>query len=207
MRGLIFPLIIIAVAVGIFFLATDPLINNPLAEQTDDTGRTVFNGGIKALNEKKAELTNALVKAGELRQKVEDLERNYNSFSDDQLTRLAKLLPDNVDNVQLIIDTNNIAALHGMRIKGIKVKTEEEKSAKNGGDAATRAKAITRGNIPQQSTITLGFNVSGSYGEFLNFLSDLQQSLRVVDMSSLTFSAADKDFYTYNVELKTYWLK
>jgi Tfp pilus assembly protein PilO len=138
---------------------------------------------------------------------VDDLERNYNSFSDDQLTRLAKVLPDNVDNVQLIIDINNIAALHGMRIKGIKVKTEEEQNAKNGGDAATRARAIARGNVPQQANVSIAFNVNGSYSEFISFLSDLQKSLRVVDMSGLSFAADDKDFYTYNVELKTYWLK
>ena len=207
MRGLIFPLIIIALAIGIFFFATDPLINAPLTTTTDDTGRVIYDGGIKALNAEKTELNSALVKAGELRQRVEDLERNYNSFSDDQLSRLAKLLPDNVDNVQLIIDTNNIASLHGMRIKGVKVKTEEEKNAKNGGDTAVRTKAITRGDVPQQGNISLVFSVSGSYREFINFLSDLQNSLRVVDMSSLSFSADDKDFYTYNVELKTYWLK
>jgi hypothetical protein len=56
--------------------------------------------------------------------------------------------------------------------------------------------------------VTLGFSVNGSYGVFQSFLVDLAQSLRVVDITSVTVGAGDRPgSYQYNIEVKTYWLK
>jgi hypothetical protein len=54
---------------------------------------------------------------------------------------------------------------------------------------------------------TLGFSVTASYKTFKNFLGDLERSLRIIDVKTLSFSAGDKDQYEYNLEINSYWLK
>jgi Tfp pilus assembly protein PilO len=212
MRGAILPLILLIIAGIVFFVGVNYVINGPIEEKViSRNGQDVItiNGGINSLNTKKAELVEALNKASELRQKLDALEKNYQGFDQADLDRLNKLLPDNVDNVQLIIDTNNIAQLHNMKIKGARIATAVEKEATGGrpADVKTKTRAIERSAVPEQGVLTFSFSVTGPYKEFLLFLSDLQSSLRVVDLGSLTFSSDEKEAYTYNVEIKTYWLK
>lgn len=212
MRNAILPLSLLVIAGIIFFSGMNYVVNAPAEEKVvsqDGAESLVINGGINALKAKKAELEEALTKAAELREKLDVLEKNYQGFDEADLDRLNKLLPDNVDNVQLIIDTNNIAQLHNMKIKGAKIATAAEKEAMGGkaADTKTKTKAIERSAIPQQGVLTFSFSVSGSYSEFLLFLADLQSSLRVVDLATMTFSSDEKEAYTYNVEIKTYWLK
>lgn len=212
MRGAILPLILLTIAGIVFFVGVNYVINGPIEEKViSQNGQDVItiNGGINSLNTKKAELVEALNKASELRQKLDALEKNYQGFDQADLDRLNKLLPDNVDNVQLIIDTNNIAQLHNMKIKGARIATAAEKEATGGrpADVKTKTRAIERSAVPEQGVLTFSFSVTGPYKEFLLFLSDLQSSLRVVDLGSLTFSSDEKEAYTYNVEIKTYWLK
>jgi len=207
MRSYLMPIIILFLAGVIFYLANSVLIEAEL-ETIEDSNRITYNGGINALKSKKAELLEALDKAQELRKKVETLESRYNSFTDEQLERLDKMLPDNVDNVQLILDTNNIASLHSMKVRNVKITTVASRDTRSGANNdQALAETITRGSVPKQDALNINFTVSGSYREFLNFISDLQRSLRILDTSTLSFSSDPKDFYTYNVSLKTYWLK
>ena len=54
-----------------------------------------------------------------------------------------------------------------------------------------------------------------SYSNFVSFVKDLEKSLRVVDVNSITFSStesvgtsqASSDMYKYEFKVKTYWLK
>ncbi|MEI6494468.1 MAG: hypothetical protein WCO03_00200 [bacterium] len=212
MRGALLPVSLLIVAGIIFFGGMNYIVNAPIEEKIvaqNGQDTLVINGGINTLNSKKAELVEALTKAAELRDKLDTLEKNYQGFDEADLDRLSKMLPDNVDNVQLIIDTNNIAQLHNMKIKGAKIATAAEKEATGGKPADTKiqTKAIERSAIPEQGVLTFSFSVTGPYSEFLMFLADLQSSLRVVDLATMSFSSDEKEAYTYNVEIKTYWLK
>ena len=56
----------------------------------------------------------------------------------------------------------------------------------------------------------ISFSIEGSYQNFLKFVGDLDKSLRIVDVQSVTFSSlSDKDAssYLYNFKIRTYWLK
>jgi Tfp pilus assembly protein PilO len=57
--------------------------------------------------------------------------------------------------------------------------------------------------------ISLTFNVESSYGDFKKFLRDLEQSLRIVDVSRLSFSesSGEDDKINFQITLKTYWLE
>jgi len=49
--------------------------------------------------------------------------------------------------------------------------------------------------------------VTGPYSSFKGFLVDLEQSLRLSDVTALNFRAAGFDFDQYNMTLRTYWLR
>lgn len=188
MNRIFLPLIYLTIAVALFYGLTRDLLAQ-----------------VEARRAEKAELVAALDRAQELRQVADRLRTEYYSFSDAERERLGKMIPDNVDNVRLIIDTNNIASRYGMIVKDAKIKTDEKAVDK---DVNPSAKIIENpsGQIGQ-GTVTIAFTVSGTYPVFRQFLGDLASSLRLVDIRRLTFKSADKDTYQYSIELNTYWLK
>src|SRR3989344_3773233 len=181
MTRLIAPLLMIIVAVAVFFRFTDPIF-----------------AGIKTLQDRQITLNEGLNNAKKLRGVMAGLLDQRNAMSETDLNNLNKLLPDNVDNVRLIIDINNIAKPYGMSIKGLKIKMPEEKAE----DSVTRDK-----NNAKQAMVVLSFSTSGDYNQFQSFLSDLSQSLRLVDVSVTGFNSNEKGVYDYHVAIQTYWLK
>lgn len=181
MMRLLTPLLIVGIAGAIFFYLSDPVLQQ-----------------IDQLRQDKAKLEESLNYASQLRQKQKDLIAKRSEISVEQQDRLGKFLPDNVDNVRLIIDLNDVAQDYGMSIRNIKIKTDEGK---------TEGQVIQGGGVSDRGSVTLGFSVSGPYNNFLAFVDKLARSLRLVDISGISFSSTDKGDYDYNVEIQTYWLK
>lgn len=188
MNYFLLPLIYVALAVGLFYGFTRDLLTQ-VAERRAE----------------KAELVAALDRAAELRVEAERLRNEYYSFTEEERARLAKMIPDNVDNVRLIIDINNIATRYGMVVKDAKIKTTEPASGK-GTDPTVKLIENPSGQIGQ-GAVTITFTVTGQYDVFRQFLGDLASSLRLVDIKKLSFKATDQDNYQYSIELTTYWLK
>ncbi len=180
------------IAGAIFFLYTQPAYDSMQAE-----------------NAKIAQYNAALDKAAELQQLKQTLLSRYNSFDPQSLDRLQKMLPDHVDNIALILDLDSIASRYGLGLQNVDVSTPAVKSQTN----QTAIGAIGSSN-QNYDTLTLTFTTQGTYQNFLQFLTDLETSLRIVDLSSLTISPAANGVagktdgvYTYTITLKTYWLK
>ncbi len=179
------PLVFIVVAVGAYFKFTTPVLNQ-----------------IDQLRAERNSLNTALANAKKLRAVQESLLASYREIPPADLARLDKFLPDNVDNVRLIIDINNIARKSGMTIRNIRINTDEGK------DEASVIDQTAGGNGPDLGTVGLGFSVAGSYANFQAFLRNLSASLRLIDLDTTSLSAgASGDSYTYGVTIKTYWLK
>jgi Tfp pilus assembly protein PilO len=175
------PLVFIVVSVGIFFVYIDPLYKE-----------------IQGFQKTIIEQEDMLVKAQELRQKREQLQQKYNDIGEEDRERLEKMIPNTVDNVQLILDINNIASDFGIAITDIGVTEESE-----GGGTSQ----ITENTGEKYGTIELSFSVSATYETFKRFLETLEDSLRLVDVTSFTVNAGDQVFYNYTVNLQTYWLR
>lgn len=194
------PIINLCLAAGLFFMVTDKMfVNGPLDEKPAD--KTASTGGIRALQTRRVELDAAIVQAKELGKRINELNQLYNAISSEEKDKLDQLLPDHVNNIQLIIDVNGIAKRNGMGIKNIKVTTSEDKEASNSSSRQLSAKNQALG------TMLLSFSVTGSYTAYKNFLADMASSLRIIDISSTSFNTDDKGIYNYNIELRTYWLK
>ncbi|MFA5933819.1 MAG: type 4a pilus biogenesis protein PilO [Candidatus Paceibacterota bacterium] len=183
------PIILVAVSVGTFFFFTNPLLTE-----------------VKDLRVKQSDLNEGLNNSQKLIEKRDSLLSQYNSFSPDSLKRLKNLLPDNVDNIRLIIEIEQMAAKYGMQLTNVKFDVIPK--------GITQAESTTTGgNNKDYGTFNLEFSTQGSYANFNSFLGDLEKSLRIVDINSLSFtasetaSAAASGIYKYDMKIKTYWLK
>jgi len=185
----IISLILILASAGLFFGYIDPLYSG-----AHDPNTPVQDLSIKELMEKRKEYDTALHNSKELQSEKQKKLDKYNSVPESDRKKLEKLIPDHIDNVRLIIDIDEMAADHGMKIRNFKTSTDEKKDTV-GADSQV------------YGTLTLSFSTSATYTTFLAFLRDLERSLRLIDITSVSFAAGEGTIYDYNVTVKTYWLK
>jgi len=186
--NLITPVILILVSLGTFFMYVDP----------NYRGTDLNNGNrsIKSLQAEDAEYQAALNNTTEIRKKRDALVQKRSNFNPADLAKLEKLLPDNVDNIKLVIDIKNIAENHTLTLKNIKLDTAVKSDTSKLGQKNSK-----------YGTVGLSFTVSSSYDNFQNFLTDLEKSLRLVEVNELSVSGNDTGIYDFSISLKTYWLK
>ncbi len=204
----LFPIFIIILAGLIFFGLAMPIYYG-----SDNTylKQYLLHGsgkGVTTLMAERASLQEGVATAIELQKISKDLEQRINQIKDSDLVRLDRYLPDSIDNVQLILDVNSIALQSGMQIKNTKIELPPAVPGSSAGAALVDKDATSGGLDHQISTLHMSFSTAGSYGSFLNFLDNLSHSLRLLDVEEISFqSVPGKDFYQYNVKVKTYWLK
>ncbi len=176
---IIAPLFFIGAALGIFFFYTNPQYQTIKEKQAEQT-----------------KLGSANNKAAQLRAVRDQLTTQRSQILDSDVNRLKVMLPDGVENVNLIIAMQNIADQLGMTIKNPSVNS-----------GSTDNSTVVGPNASKYGTISLSFVVSATYENFQVFLRKLEQSLRIVDVTGLTFSSNATGRYDYNVTIQTYWLK
>lgn len=115
-----------------------------------------------------------------------------------EIAKLEKILPDNVDTVNLAMTFDSIAARYGISIKSIR--TVESKT-----DTGTSIVQST-GAKPYDK-ITVSFSFVSTYDNFRKFMSDIENSLRIIDVKSVAFQTTESGIYEYQVSVDTYWLK
>jgi len=173
------PIILVIVALGLFFGYIDPTYQN-----------------IKKIRAEEKTFNEALNQSRELQEIRDTLLSRYNTFSQQDIDRLGKLLPDHVDNVRLILDIDSIASNYNMRTRNVTVS-----------EAGSEDPNIIGSNQSAVDSVILSFSVAATYDNFIRFIKDLESSLRIVDLVGLSFSATEGDAFNFNISIKTYWLK
>lgn len=185
-RRYIFPIILIAAAVGLFYMYTDPTYQE-----------------IKEIRTDSKQYDEALERSRELISIRDELLNKYNNFESASLDRVKKLLPDNIDNVRLIIEINDIASQYGMQLEDVSLSQVQEEQSNN--------RQNNRSAQPQTQKdyheMKLEFSVETTYNDFLAFIRDLEQSLRLIDVNGISFTAGNEEVQSYSVAITTYWLK
>jgi Tfp pilus assembly protein PilO len=154
---------------------------------------------IKEYQTKSDELNQVLDNARKLQFLRDGLLKKQKELSQADLARLEKLIPESVDNVKLIIEFQKIAERYGLNIQTAST-IKDDAIGDNAGqnfDISTR----------DYGTITLDFNVVGGYDEFLFFLADIEDNLRITDLRSLSMSEGEAGNYSFDLSVETYWLK
>ena len=175
-------ILIIALSIGMYFLYIKPMSIE-----------------IRGLNAKKDEYQNVLDRVKEIKDKRDAILLEYNSISSEELERLNKIIPDEVDSALMSNDINFLATQNSLKLK-------EFKLSENNSDS--REEIITdTGSV--YKTRVLSMRLSGSYAGFQAFLRDLESSLRLVDISSLSIKSdgVNNDSLDYSLEANTYSLR
>lgn len=198
MTRFIMPIILIGISISVFFVFANPIFND-----------------ISVLKEERTSYNEALDNAKALENERDKLTAKYNAINPENLTRIKKLLPENVDNIRLILEIEQIAMPYGMVLKDVKYNTAEK--AETGDDDTVITNRLVKQEPKDYGVFDLEFSTSGSYNDFINFTKDLENNLRIVDISSVAFSSdnivdiseksTSKEVYKYDFKIKTYWLK
>lgn len=197
----ILPTILIGTALTGFLAFTNPYYKEITLEREKITS---YN---EALNNSKT-----------LEAERDKLTQKYNSFNTDDLYKLQKLLPDNIDNIRLILEIEKIASPYGMALKDVKYDATN-KNVDTSQQASTFAPTVEDTGPQDYRILNLEFSTQGTYNNFINFVKDLENNLRIVDISSIQFSSSGvvstgvglnpslPEAYKYNFKIRTYWLK
>lgn len=201
----IMPFILIGISITVFFLFSNPFYKDVIK----------FNAQLESYNK-------ALDNSKALTAERDKLTQKKSSMNPADLAKLQKFLPDNVDNIRLILEIEQVAKPYNMFLKDVKYSATTEDTTKNttGGNVA-----VVKGGRNVQSTLKdygiwdLEFSTTGSYANFISFMKDLEKNLRIVDISSIQFSSSETsksgsnasssapESYKYSFKIKTYWLK
>ncbi|HWC57805.1 MAG TPA: hypothetical protein VG621_02560 [Candidatus Paceibacterota bacterium] len=158
-----------------------------------------------------------LATASQLVQSRDALMQTYQSIAPADLQNIKTLLPDSVDNIRLIIQINALATQHGLSLlRNVDYQTQDDQGSTSQTSADGSVPAFQNPQAPQTpyGQFTISFETTGQYKDFLSFLSDLEQNLRLVDVVSVEFEPAPTSTTgqqatpeLYKVTLRTYWLK
>ena len=188
------------IAVALFFFVVDPLY-----------------GEVKQLRTDVSTYNIALDNSTELQKTRDSLIEIYKSVKIEDRDRLIHFLPSTIGNIELILEIEKIANLHGMPIGNIKFETKNLESK----DATNTSNIVVAENDPSAylpyGIFPMEFIIEGRYDTFVTFLKDLEHNLRLVDVKSISFKVpppvivmgnmTNSDIYNYTLKVETYWLK
>lgn len=172
------PILSIAAAIGLYFIYIEPTRQEILVLQAEEV-----------------EFDRALLNARELEVLKERLDTQRKAFTAEDIEQLDKLLPKSIDTIRLVNDVAVIASKYGMGLKGVVVTT-----GRNQG----------RQDLQENKSYTetmLSFFVEADYNTLLDFIRDLERSLRIVDVNSIQFGIGESfGRTTYSISITTYSL-
>lgn len=179
---IILPIFFILAAAGLFFGYIDPAFS-----------------AIKELRAESAQFDEALDKSKELQAIRDELLSRFNTFPTEKLDRLQKLVPDAIDNVRLVLNLDDIASQYNMRVRDVSISSDVRQPENAPQEIGPDTKPF--------DSVILSFSVNATYAQFLRFIRDLEDSLRLIDVVSVSFSAPEGDLYQFDVSIRTYWLR
>ncbi|MES2623272.1 MAG: hypothetical protein V4576_02570 [Patescibacteria group bacterium] len=160
--------------------------------------------------------------AKNLEAKIKQLLATKNSITPQDLEKIDKMLPNNVENVKLIIDFEKILQALVEERGTVNLYKTTELTNTGSKKISLENPRISPGGLVDANfdstrlgVVTFSFSVTLTYSDFLEFLRRLEHSTRVLDVESIVFtspatldsSTTAEPIYTFNVSLRTYWLK
>ena len=182
----ILPIILIVISIGLFYFDIAPQYTT-----------------VETLMAQKSQYADAITKVQEVSTLRDELLTKYNGFSADNIARLERLVPENINTVKLVSDLNSVAGTHGITIKSVSVSD----------DIVDTSQTVPDTTAPQKpyNTTTISFKFDSTYPDLVTFLQDLEHSLQVVDVKAVTFQVPPDNVNTgvfeYAITIQTYYLK
>lgn len=200
-----------SVAVSIFFTAPQFMC----------TKENCQYDGIKKLATDRTSFILALKTADDLESRRSDLESKYNSVTNEDRQKLEALLPNNADNIKLVLELETLAKKYGLLIESPKLENNIETKTTEAKPAGQDLRADGHsGTTSKYGTFSLDFTVRTSYENMKLLVSDIEKNLRLIEPISIEVTVPNQktldknkvNLYppgTYDVKLQTniYYLK
>lgn len=157
---------------------------------------------VKKMEIQSSELDGVLDNARKLQRLRDGLLQKQQEITGSDISRLEKLIPENSDNVKLILEFQKIAEQYNLQIETASSSKDDEEEPTGGQNFDIETK--------DYGIITIDFSLSGSYNDFVDFLESIEKNLRLADVRSMSLAPVggdNIDSYTYNLTIDTYWLK
>ncbi len=185
-------IILILASVGVFFGYVDP---NYKGTSSLDTNKNYTDYSIEELKTELATFKDVEQNSTSIVKTRKALVNKRDSIKAEDTDKLEKLLPSNIDNIRLIIELGKIAQVRNLSLRGVSI-----------GNFNGNSSSVGETNTAY-GTLSVSFGVTSTYNNFLNFLSDLENNLRIIDVTGISFASNDSGTYDFSVTLNTYWLK
>lgn len=178
---------------GVFIYMTEPMYSTVQAQQAQQ-----------------AQYQEVLDKVTQFEALQNTLIAKRNAMDPNDIARLNVMVPTTLNNIALIMDLSHIAQTHALAIQNVAVAT-----VPTGSTQSTNVGINDSSNAKYQST-TITFSVTSTYAQFEQFLLSIEQSLRLLDVQTISIAPASQDqtavstsagaqLYTFTLTLKTYW--
>ena len=162
-------------------------------------GAGVYLFGVPLLGEVQAATTKVdtlealIVKRETLNAIGSDVIRRYETISAADIRRIEALIPDQIDNVKLILELQQLGEQYGLVVERIDV------SGSGARELAGR----------KLNTVSFQADLRGEYANFVDYLEQIERNQRLIDLRSAQFEANpdEEGQYGYNITLDTYWLE
>lgn len=199
-------IILILAGIVLFIFFTKPKFSTLKAKQLEVKSLNTATENAKSLETKKSTLLDI-----------------KNSITLEDRIKMDKMLPNNVENVKLIIDFDKMLQNMVEERGTLGLYKSSEITSAGSKKISIENPKITAGVVSDTSydstrlgAINFSFSVTLTYSDFIEFLQRIEHSTRILDVEAISFSTpqvqpgsngSEEPIYTFNVTLKTYWLK
>lgn len=190
MSNRLVPMLALIVAAGIFFGYARPAWTGSIA---------TTQGEIDSYNR-------ALASAAEYETRQDELLRAQNALPAEKLARLNNFLPDGVNNVELILDLDALAASSGVALSNFDIQSAQSNGGAGAAGRPSAGAAIALAESPVDS-LQISLTATATYDAFRAFLRGIEASERILDVTSLQVAPSTTGVYNYSLTLRLYWLR
>lgn len=182
---LIFSILILGAAVGIFFVFARPELDK-----------------ITVLRAQESEVQQSLAELQELAKLRDNLLSQYNAVNPIDIERLDKIVPSSVDSGLLIAELEAFAQDYNIVLNTISITDELQQQRQQ-----QQQGSLVRQEAAEQpfQKLPITMRITGSYSSIRDFLKRLEINTRIVDISKMSFSSNEKDFFDFQINADTYW--
>ena len=137
---------------------------------------------IDTLKTKMSQHADILAKINEIGTKRDAAQKDYDNISPEDIAKLAKIIPTTFDGVTFANDISALASKNSLKIGDFKSEVAQTAPRDPNSEVTVEAK-------PYRTVVTT-LHVEGSYEHFIAFLKDIESSLHLVDVNSISINQA-----------------
>jgi hypothetical protein len=161
---------------------------------------------VRAIQEERDAYTQATQDYASFQEKIDGMESKHESVSVVDRDRLDMFVPKELDTTQAFVDLESLARQHSMLFGNIQV--IEDTTAANAEDGVVEYDETGNPIAPSMEPehADLGFAVIGTYAQFKEFLTALEQSLTLFEVTHIETEVQEGSFMQFDMTVRIYSL-